>query len=1092
MDLFELVGRLSIEGTDKAERELDSLTGKAEKTGSKFGSIVSGIGKGALAITGAVAGGTAVLVKSVSGAWGELQQSIGGIETLFGESAPKVIENANKAFQTAGISANEYMQQATSFSASLLQSLAGDTEKACEYTNMAIIDMSDNANKMGSSMESIQNAYQGFAKQNYTMLDNLKLGYGGTKGEMERLLADASAIAGIQFDISSYADVVEAIHVIQTEMGIAGTTSLEAGETITGSMGSLSASWQNFIAGLGNPDADMKVLVQNLANSISGMVTNVTPVIENMASVLPTVLEAIINSVGTMMPSLVDTFTNLVLTVISALITNLPTFLNGIAQLLMGLATGIGAMLPTIFGELGGLLEVGYQILETIINGFAEGVPNALPRMLEFIQQFADTCAEKAPEFITKGFELLSKLIEGIMSALPILIENVPRIISTFARIITDNVPRILLLGVGLILDLVKGLISAIPTLIANIPQICKAIFDVVMAFQWLNLGKNIINFFTNGIKNMIPAVKQVGKNVSDGIVDTIKALPSHLMNLGKSAMYNLGNTISGLQSFIRTCALRIFSAIETTFLRLPSQLKQAGRDMITGLWNGIVGMAGWVKNKISGFCKGLVDKFKSSFAIKSPSRIMKDEVGRMLAEGVAVGIDEGSEIAESSAEKMSQKVLDASQKRLDDYKVYNELTLADEVAFWDEVRKKCEDGTDAKLSADKKYFEAKKSLDDEILKAENTLQDSLDAIQKKIDDRAKSILSSFNLFQEFSVDKENVPTRSELIDNLSTQVDALEERGEVLESLRDKIGDTELFDELQSLGVENLAQLEQLNKMTERQLEKYAELYQKRSDLARNLATNELAGETESETADAYGTYNETMSGLGVEEYNNNLVSSSNSAFTEFTTSVTTATQTIIATVDKNVKDTIKIANTLPPAIKEVGKFMIEGLYEGMVAKSTWLNEQVDKYIEKLKQRIRASLGIASPSKVMAEIGGFISQGLGVGILSDTSAEDSIGEKAKNIIDIANDTLGNAKLVDDLFVESPMQKYQLDFNAQIGSLNDGFERLIALVGNYLPDIAGGMDRNIVLDGNSLAVGMSRRIDVELGKMAVAKGRGNV
>lgn len=753
MDLFELVGRLSIEGTDKAEKELDNITDKANTTGGKFASIVGGIGKGALAVGTAVAGATAMLVGSVSSAWGELQQSIGGVETLFGEHADMLIEQANRAFMTAGVSANDYMQQATSFSASLLQSLGGDTKKACEYADMAIVDMSDNANKMGTPLESLQNAYQGFAKQNFTMLDNLKLGYGGTKEEMARLLEDAGRLANKKFNMSSYSDIVEAIHVMQTEMGIANATMDEAGNTVTGSIGSMSAAWQNFIAGLGNPDADMKVLVDNLASTFGGMVNNIIPVIENIASVLPVVLESIFNAVGTMLPSLIDTFTNLVLTVISALVKNLPTFLNGIAQLLMGLATGIGAMLPTIFSELGGLLEVGYQLLETIINGFVEGVPVALPMMLEFIQQFADTCSEKAPEFITKGFELLSKLIEGIMSALPILIENVPRIISTFADIINNNAPRVVLLGAGLVLDLITGLISAIPTLIANVPQICIAIFDVVMAFQWVNMGKNVITFFTDGIKNMLPVVKETGKNVFDDLVGAVANLPSSLANLGKSAIYDLGATVSGMQSYIKTCALKIFSAIETTFMTLPTKMVNIGKDLVRGLWNGVGAMAGWIQNKIDQFVKELIKKMKKAFGISSPSKLMRDEVGVFLAQGVAEGI------------------------------------------------------------------------------------------------------------------------------------------------------------------------------------------------------------------------------------------------------------------------------------------------------------------------------------------------------VTDDSAEKSMKEKVGRIMDIASGSVGAIAIpttVDDLFVESPIQKYQMDFNAQFNSLNDGFERLVALVGNYLPDIASGMDRNIVLDGNNLAIGMSRRIDVELGKMAVAKGRGNV
>ena len=641
MDLFELVGRVSIEGTDKAGAELDGLTDKAEKTGGKFGSIVKTVGAGALAVTGAVAGGTAMLVKNVSGAWGELQQSIGGIETLFGESAPKVIENANNAFRTAGISANEYMQQATSFSASLLQSLAGDTEKACEYTNMAIIDMSDNANKMGTSMESIQNAYQGFAKQNYTMLDNLKLGYGGTKGEMERLLADASAIAGIQFDISSYADVVEAIHVIQTEMGITGTTSLEAGNTINGSIGSLSASWQNFMAGLGNPDADMKVLVQNLANSVSGMITNIMPVIDNIASALPDVISSAIDSISTMLPSFIKTFNDLVFTVISALTKNLPAFINGLGQLFVGIFSGLGTVLPTLFEQLPVLFEVGMQLLEKLVNGFIEGVPTVLPRMLEFVQQFATSLAEKVPEFLNKGFELLSALVSGIISALPILIAQVPTIVSTFANIINDNFPTILLMGVKLVWQLLTGILSVIPDIIANIPQIVSAIVDTIMAFQWLNLGKNIIEFFTNGIKSMSTFVKETGKGVHDDVVTFIQELPSKFMELGIKSIDDLGTGMMNLVSALRTRCSNIITSVLNIFKKLPKDILSVGKDIIRGLWNGMGEMTGWLFDKIRNLANKMVSTLKSALKVSSPSRVMRDEVGVFIPQGLAVGIEE-------------------------------------------------------------------------------------------------------------------------------------------------------------------------------------------------------------------------------------------------------------------------------------------------------------------------------------------------------------------------------------------------------------------------------------------------------------------
>ena len=278
-DIFEIVGKVSLDGIDKAEKDLKGFSNEGEQSASKLsklGGIAGAVGKGVLIGTGAVATGAVALVRSVSGAYGQLQQSIGGIETLFGNSAKKVIENANNAYTTAGISANDYMQQVTSFSASLLQSLGGDTEKACNYADTAVRDMADNANKMGTSMEDIQHAYQGFAKGNYTMLDNLKLGYGGTATEMARLINDSGVLGDKMIDLSDkqnignalaevgYAKQIEAIHKIQEEMGITGTTALEAGETVEGSFNSLSASWQNFIAGLGNKDADMGQLVQNL------------------------------------------------------------------------------------------------------------------------------------------------------------------------------------------------------------------------------------------------------------------------------------------------------------------------------------------------------------------------------------------------------------------------------------------------------------------------------------------------------------------------------------------------------------------------------------------------------------------------------------------------------------------------------------------------------------------------------------------------------------------------------------------------------------------------------------------------------------
>lgn len=294
---------------DKINDSLNKSKINWESVGNAVATGTKAFAVGVAAVATAAAGLAYKIGTEVVSAYADFEQLIGGVETLFGNASDEVTKNAEKAFKTAGLSANEYMETVTAFSASLISSLGGDTEKAAKYADMAITDMSDNANKMGSDMASIQNAYQGFAKQNYTMLDNLKLGYGGTKEEMQRLLEDATALSGIEYDISSYADIVDAIHVIQTEMGITGTTAKEAEATISGSLSMLSSAYDNFITGLGNADADMNALVGDIADSFSAVVKNITPVINNIVEAIPTAANAIVGAIGDILPTLLNTVT---------------------------------------------------------------------------------------------------------------------------------------------------------------------------------------------------------------------------------------------------------------------------------------------------------------------------------------------------------------------------------------------------------------------------------------------------------------------------------------------------------------------------------------------------------------------------------------------------------------------------------------------------------------------------------------------------------------------------------------------------------------------------------------------------------------
>lgn len=572
-----------------------AMGNEADEAGSSIGSRLAG---GIKAAVIAASIGKAISSSIMEGS--ELQQSIGGIETLFKDSADKMKDYASQAYMTAGISANDYMQQSTSFAASLLSSLGGNTKKAAESANQAIIDMADNSNKMGTSLEMIQNAYQGFAKQNYTMLDNLKLGYGGTKTEMERLLADAQELTGVKYDISNLSDVYSAIHVIQEELGITGTTAKEASETFSGSFMAMKASLSNFLGNLS--------LGEDIGPS----------------------LEALKTTTSTFL------FNNL-----------LPMVGNIVMQI------------PTIFSSLvPELASKGMDMLVSFSQGFASGFPTLLSTALSSIQTFASYLAAQAPIIINKGFEMLSNFVQGIIGALPVMIQQLPQIITTFANIINDNFPTILLKGAELLWQFIKGILSAIPTLIQNIPQIIEAIVSVIQAFNWMNLGKSIIDFFGKGIKSLTGWIGDKGKDVAISIWNQLTHLPQTLWNLGKDMLSKFGKSIVNSTGTVSGAVKGVFNAIVNGFKSLPSKMVQIGKDLIEGLWNGIGAMKDWIFDKIGGFADSIVGNIKDFFGIHSPSKVFEEEVGKMLPLGMAEGIFNNLDSVKSAMNQLARETL--------------------------------------------------------------------------------------------------------------------------------------------------------------------------------------------------------------------------------------------------------------------------------------------------------------------------------------------------------------------------------------------------------------------------------------------------
>lgn len=521
------------------------------KLGNLAKSSVSVIGKAMVGATAAVTAVGVAMTKASLDVVASMEQNIGGVETLFKDSADKVIENANRAFETAGMSANDYMSTVTSFSASLLQSLGGDTEKAAEYADRAIIDMSDNANKMGTSMELIQNAYQGFAKQNYTMLDNLKLGYGGTQEEMKRLIKDASKMKDVQEKLGvtvdessmSFGNIVNAISVMQESMGIAGTTAKEAMTTIEGSTNAAKAAWENFLGGT----ASAEQFADTFGTAVGNIVSNLGEIVPRLMETVPEVVKAIceqfserfgedgletfINAGGQLVtdlltgvansaPNIVNAAVQIIQSLIDGLEANLPQIITGAIQIVQSLVEGIIQLSPQ-------LLELGMQMLIQLANGLAQALPELIPQAVNCILTLVNTLLDpnNINSLVDAGINLLLSLVDGVLNAIPLLIDAVPEIIANLLNAILANLPKLIQTGIKLTSQLAIGLIKAIPQLVSKIPQIIKSIIKAFSDVDWGKVGKDILNGIKEGLLGEVGALVDAAKDVAGMALDGIKNL---------------------------------------------------------------------------------------------------------------------------------------------------------------------------------------------------------------------------------------------------------------------------------------------------------------------------------------------------------------------------------------------------------------------------------------------------------------------------------------------------------------------------------------------------------------------------------------
>lgn len=549
---------IQIEPTTKGigknlQKEMGSAGTEAGKGfNMSLGKIVS-----AAAVVGVAAKGaqmTKEFVQGAVGAFGNYEQLVGGVETLFGAggasleqfaaesgkdisevkdqwyslmSAQKeVLNNADQAYKTAGLSANDYMETVTSFSAALVSSLDGDTATAAKKADMAIVDMSDNANKMGSSMESIQNAYQGFAKQNYTMLDNLKLGYGGTKGEMQRLLEDAQKISGIEYDISSYADVVDAIHIIQENMGIAGTTAKEAESTLQGSLNSMKASWENLTVALAKGDG-MDKAINEFVSSAETALKNFEPVIMRsldsvstmIQKLLPVIVDKLPAILQQILPSVVQSAVTIVQTLAEGLIAAIPVLVPALVDLVNQLVTMLIEMAPQ-------LIEAGLQLVLTLSLGIAQALPELIPVAIDAILQLVETLVDNVDLLVDSAIAIMNALTLGLINSLPVLIEKAPVIISKLVTALVENAPKLLAAALEAIKTLAKGLGQYLPTLLTQIPGlVTKIISGFLTAFTKIrDVGKKAIEYLWEGIKGAWEWLKSNFLQLVESLISSIIA----------------------------------------------------------------------------------------------------------------------------------------------------------------------------------------------------------------------------------------------------------------------------------------------------------------------------------------------------------------------------------------------------------------------------------------------------------------------------------------------------------------------------------------------------------------------------------------
>lgn len=964
-----------------------------QKVLGKIGSAVNTAVKASAAAVGAASAGVAALGTACINAYADYEQLVGGVETLFKDSAETIHSFADNAYKTAGLSANEYMETVTSFSASLLQSLDGDTEKAAAAANLAITDMADNANKMGTAMESIQYAYQGFAKQNYTMLDNLKLGYGGTKEEMQRLLADAEKLSGVKYDLSSYADIVEAIHVIQTEMGITGTTAEEASTTIQGSVASMKAAWANLMVGMADDTQNFDMLLSNFIESIGTVADNLLPrigiVIEGMgklvAGLAPEIASALPTLTNELLPNLVELGVQSISALVQGIQENGDSLAAGALSIVGTLAKGIAELLPMV-------ADTAASLAVSLADGLTESLPNIIPVAIETISTLVENLTENANTVIEAGIQIILALGEGLIAALPQLIETIPQIVINIANVINDNAPKLVDTALYLITRLATGLLAATPTILANIPKIIEAIVAAFMAFQWLNLGKQLIDGVANG-------VKKAGESMATA---------------AKNAFSKFKSKITGSE--------------------VATELKSIGKYIIDGIVGGIKNSLSKIANIAGKIKDTLLSKLKGLFKIASPSKLMKEEVGAYIGEGIAVGIEESGQMAVDAAETVANGIIDAfagtetavayakrtaqkvgdvleseltkqnaalkeMQKQADAQQAAEELAdhkkqLAEKNAELNKAKKKdrqkiLKEIAEIEETWNRKQAKAEKAAEQQALQERISLlkqfqqkyEAALDTIERKQDSLQSKLADYGDLFERVKTEEGKELFQ---LGDLKDDIKQLEKYGDALDKLKEKGISDSLMGEIAGMGVQDaLDYMNKLISMSDTKFDQYVSLFEQKQQMAQGVAEKFYKGEFDALEKSYTGEIPAFLAGVKAEisDVGAEVSESMQAVSAEGVSEGIAEQQPLVAEQAKQLTETAKeeIAG-YQADFKAVGESLMEGVAKGVHDGQSGVVNAVAKALQAAVRAAKKEMDINSPSRVMAKIGDYMAQGVGVG----------------------------------------------------------------------------------------------------------------